>query len=144
MTFIFFTKGQNLRFTGEDLAMGNVRRINDFRLSPEPQKHLCIVGTAGEKEKESARGTIFPLLVILHALSIFRLLLFLPGYPAGYPAGSSAEERATLELRRKLEPKSFPQSFLDFTIGRRDGSEIVASKMNLRSFGLYQDYSNSL
>ena len=140
MTFIFFTKGQNLRFTGEDLAMGNVRRIHDFRLSPEPQKHLCIVGMAGEKEKESARGTIFPRPVILHALSIFRLLLFL----LGYPAGSSAEERATLESRRKLEPKSFPQLFLDFTIGRRDGSEIVASKMNLRSFGLYQDYSNSL
>ena len=118
--------------------MGNVRRIHDFRLSP-PQKHLCIVGTAGEKEKE-ARGARF----ILHALSIFRLLLFLLGYPAGYPAGSSAEERATVESRRKLELKSFPQLFLDFTIGRRDGSEIVASKMNLRSFGLYQDYSNSL
>ena len=121
--------------------MGNVRRIHDFRLSPEPQKHLCIVGTA---EKESARGTIFPLPVILHTLSIFRLLLFLLGYTAGYPAGSSAEERETLESRRKLEPKSFPQLFLDFTIGRRDGSEIVAAKMNLRSFGLYQDYSNSL
>ena len=119
--------------------MGNVRRIHDFRLSPQ-QKPLCIVGTAGEKEKESARGSIFPLPVILHALSIFRLLLFLPRYPAG----SSAEERATLEPRRKLEPKSFPQLSLDFTIGRRDGSEIVASKMNLRSFGLYQDYSNSL
>ena len=120
--------------------MGNVRRIHDVRLSP-PQKHLCIVGTA---EKESARGTIFPLPVILHALSIFRLLLFLLGYTAGYPAGSSAKERATLESRRKLEPKSFPHLFLDFTIGRRNGSEIVASKMNLRSFGLYQDYANSL
>ena len=32
----------------------------------------------------------------------------------------------------------------DFTIGRRDGSENVASKMNLRSFGLYRDYSSSL
>ena len=32
----------------------------------------------------------------------------------------------------------------DFTIGRLDGSENVASKMNLRSFGLYRDYSNSL
>ena len=70
LTFIFFTKGQNLRFTGEDLAMGNVRRIHDFRISP-PQKHLCIVGTAGEKEKESAWGTIFPLPVILHALFLF-------------------------------------------------------------------------
>ena len=120
MTFIFFTKGQNPRFTGE----GNVRRIHDFRLFP-PQKHLCIIGRAGEKAKESARGTIFPLPVILHALSIFRLLVFLLGYPAGYPAGSSAEERATLESRRKLEPKSFPQLFLDFTIRRRDGSEIV-------------------
>ena len=32
----------------------------------------------------------------------------------------------------------------DFTIGRREGSENVASKMNLRSFGLYRDYFNSL
>ena len=32
----------------------------------------------------------------------------------------------------------------DLTIGRRDGSENVASKMNLRSFGLYRDFSNSL
>ena len=32
----------------------------------------------------------------------------------------------------------------DLTIGRRDGSENVASKMNLRSFGLYHDYFNSL
>ena len=32
----------------------------------------------------------------------------------------------------------------DFTIGRREGSENVASKMNLCSFGLYRDYSNSL
>ena len=91
--------------------MGNVRRIHDFRLSP-PQKPLCIVGTAGEKEKESARGTIHT-----PRAFYFRLLLFLLGYPAGYPAGSSPKERATLESRRKLEPKSFPQLFLDFTIG---------------------------
>ena len=32
----------------------------------------------------------------------------------------------------------------DFTIGRRDGCENVASKMKLRSCGLYRDYSNSL
>ena len=32
----------------------------------------------------------------------------------------------------------------DLTIGRRDGSENIASKMNFRSFGLYRDYSNSL
>ena len=32
----------------------------------------------------------------------------------------------------------------DFTIGRRDCSEAVASKMNLRSFGLYRDCSSSL
>ena len=31
----------------------------------------------------------------------------------------------------------------DFTIGRRDGSENVALKTNLRSFGLYRDYSSS-
>ena len=31
----------------------------------------------------------------------------------------------------------------DFTIGRRDGSENVASKMNLRPFGPWRDYSNS-
>ena len=32
----------------------------------------------------------------------------------------------------------------DVTIRRREGSENVASKMNLRSFNLYRDYSNSL
>ena len=32
----------------------------------------------------------------------------------------------------------------DFTIGPHEGSENVASKMNLLSFGLYRDYSNSL
>ena len=32
----------------------------------------------------------------------------------------------------------------DLTIGRRHGSENVASKMNMRSFRLYRDYSNSL
>ena len=32
----------------------------------------------------------------------------------------------------------------DFTIGRRDGCENVASKMKLRSCRLYRDYSNSL
>ena len=32
----------------------------------------------------------------------------------------------------------------EFTTGRRDGSENVASKLNLRSFGLHGDYSNSL
>ena len=32
----------------------------------------------------------------------------------------------------------------DFTIGPHEGSENVASKMNLLSFGLYGDYSNSL
>ena len=31
----------------------------------------------------------------------------------------------------------------DVTIRRREGSENVASKMNLRSFNLYRDYSNS-
>ena len=32
----------------------------------------------------------------------------------------------------------------NFTIGQRDGSENVASKTNLRSIGLYRDYSSSL
>ena len=32
----------------------------------------------------------------------------------------------------------------NFTIGRRDGGENVASKTNLRTFGLYRDYSSSL
>ena len=36
------------------------------------------------------------------------------------------------------------RNITDFTIGRREGSENVASKMNLRSFGLYRDYFNSL
>ena len=32
----------------------------------------------------------------------------------------------------------------NFTIGRREGSENVASKTNLRSIGLYLDFSSSL
>ena len=90
----------------------------DLRLSPS-QRPLCIVGRAGEREKESARGImgrgkkpssslprksgailntlygrgsrLFPLPIVPRALSIFRLLLFL----LGYPAGSSAEERGS-------------------------------------------------
>ena len=33
---------------------------------------------------------------------------------------------------------------MDFTTRRRDGSDNVASKLNLRSFGLHRNYSNSL
>ena len=40
---------------------------------------------------------------------------------------------------------SSPVLLRKFTIiGRRNGSENDALKMNLRSFGLYRDYSNSL
>ena len=41
-------------------------------------------------------------------------------------------------------PRFSAKDTRDFTIGRRDGSENIASKMKLRSFGLYHDYSNSL
>ena len=37
-----------------------------------------------------------------------------------------------------------PRFGRNLLIGRRDGSENVASKMNLRSFGPHRDYSNSL
>ena len=37
-----------------------------------------------------------------------------------------------------------PRFSRNLSIGRRDGSENVASKMNLRSFGPHRDYSNSL
>ena len=39
---------------------------------------------------------------------------------------------------------SVPRFSRNLSIGRRDGSENVASKMNLRSFGPHRDYSNSL
>ena len=47
-------------------------------LSSAEASPLCVVGEAGEKEKESARG-------------IFSIILFW----WGYPAGASAEERAS-------------------------------------------------
>ena len=118
--------------------MGNVRRIHDFRLSP-PQKHLCIVGTAGEKEKESARGTIHT-----PRAFYFSIIAIFTGIPSGIPSGILCGGESDFRIKKETGAEIFPQLFLDFTIGRRDGSEIVASKMNLRSFGLYQDYSNSL
>ena len=39
---------------------------------------------------------------------------------------------------------SVPRFSRNLSIGRRDGSENVASKMNLRSFGPHRDYSISL
>ena len=56
---------------------------------------LCC-GEAGEKEKESARGTMgsFPLPIVPRALSIFSIILFW----WGYPAGASAEERGHLSI----------------------------------------------
>ena len=74
-------------------------------LSP-PQRPLCIVGRllccgeAGEKEKESARGTPFP---SSHrsprAFYFCRLLIFW----WGYPAGASAEERGPRPSSKKNE-----------------------------------------
>ena len=73
---------------------------------------------AGEKEKESAQGTmgkgkkeerrLFPLPIVLRALGIFRLLLFL----LGYPAGASAEERdLLLPFNRRRGRNTSPSSF---------------------------------
>ena len=68
---------------------------------------------AGEREKESARGTmgirksvVFP---SSHRppLSIFRLLLFL----LGYPAGASAEKRGSFSLAQTLNFVFKAQSF---------------------------------
>ena len=41
-------------------------------------------------------------------------------------------------------PRFSAKDSRDFTIERRGGNENVASKMNLRFFGLYRDYPNSL
>ena len=75
-------------------------------LSP-PQRPLCIVGWP-EKGKKKARGgqwegerkeaRFFPLPIVPRALSIFRLLLFL----LGYPAGGSAEKRGSFSLAKAL------------------------------------------
>ena len=63
---------------------------------------------AGEKEKESARGTMgrgkekarfFPLPIFPRALSIFRKLLFL----LGYSAGASAEKTGSFSLAKALD-----------------------------------------
>ena len=75
------------------------KKLCPLQLSP-PRRPLCIIGRAGEREKESARGMmgrgkrkssrLFPLPIVPRAISIFRLLLFL----LGCLAGASAEERA--------------------------------------------------
>ena len=72
-----------------------------------PRRPLCIVGRL-EKRKKKARGgqwegereeaRIFPLPIVPRALSIFRLLLFL----LGYPAGVSAEKRGSFSLAKAL------------------------------------------
>ena len=62
---------------------------------------------AGEREKESARGTmgrgkrrseVFPLPTVPRALSTFRKLLFL----LGYPTGASAEKRGSFSLAKAV------------------------------------------
>ena len=102
LTFIFFTKGQNLRFTGEDLAMGNVRRIHDLRLSP-PQKPLCIVGTAGEKEKESARGTIHT-----PRAFYFSITAIFTGIPSGIPSGILCGGESDFRTKKETGAEIFP------------------------------------
>ena len=76
--------------------------LTKFPLSSAAEASLCC-REAGEKEKDSARGTMgrgrekrgpFPLPIVPRALSIFRLLLLL----LGYPAGASAEERAKFPI----------------------------------------------
>ena len=63
-----------------------------FQLSP-PQRLLCVEERLGEREKKKVRGAqwegerekkgprLFPLPIVPLALSIFRLLLLLLGYP---------------------------------------------------------------
>ena len=65
---------------------------NSFQLSP-PQRFLCVAERLGEREKKKVRGAqwegerekkgprLFPLPIVPLALSIFRLLLLLVGYP---------------------------------------------------------------
>ena len=88
--------------------------VFDLRLSP-PQRPLCIVGRAGEREKEIARGTmgrgnkpssslpqksgailnalysrgsrLFPLPIVPRALSIFSIIAIFIGIPSGSLGG---------------------------------------------------------
>ena len=85
-------------------------------LSRLPQRPFCIVGRL-EKGKKKARGgqwegerekaRFFPLPIVPRALSIFRLLLFL----LGYPAGASAEKRGSFSLAQALNFVFKAQSF---------------------------------
>ena len=72
-----------------------------------PQKPLSIVGRlekgkkkerGGQWEEEREEARFFPLPIVPRALSIFRLLLFL----LGYPAGASAEKRGSFSLAKAL------------------------------------------
>ena len=80
-----------------------------WRLSP-PQRPVCLVGRLGRKKKKARDGKskerergFFPLLIAPRALSIFRSLLFL----LGYPTGASAEERALETIKKKLFTRWF-------------------------------------
>ena len=78
-------------------------QVSLFCLSP-PQRPLCVVGRLGEKEKESALGTIgrgkreekLPPFPSSHrsprAFYFFIIAIFI-----GMPCGASAEERAVLQ-----------------------------------------------
>ena len=70
-------------FLGEDLE-----RLVVFALSSAEASPLCVVGEAGEKEKESARGTFPSSHRPPRAFYFFDYFILM-----GYPAGASAEER---------------------------------------------------
>ena len=82
--------------------MGNVRRIHDFRLSP-PQKPLCIVGTAGEKEKESARGTIHT-----PRAFYFSIIAIFTGIPSGIPSGILSGGESDFRIKKETGAEIFP------------------------------------
>ena len=96
-----------------------------------------------EKEKESVRGTmgrgkreerppsrLFPLPIVPCALYIFRLLLFL----LGYPAGPSTEERAPLYKPLSMcRPKGYGFWAFDFVRLVRLNYHYTGSFVNITS-----------
>ena len=96
-------KGRDARYKNHPLAASQAAVMHNpitrklvsvsFLLRGSAEVSLCC-REAGEKEKESARGPPHP--IVHPALSIFRLLLIL----LGYPAGAFAKERGWALLKK--------------------------------------------
>ena len=102
-------KGRDARYKNHPLAASQAAVMHNpitrklvsvsFLLRGSAEVSLCC-REAGEKEKESARGPPHP--IVHPALSIFRLLLIL----LGYPAGAFAKEREWALLKKKRDFKA--------------------------------------